>query len=328
MQAQGIDPNVLQICQKEGLAGRDLQALSGGQVNAVYRVDGEYVLRIGKREDARARLKRDSDLLRSLAGEIPVPRVYAFGEHNQVAYQIQQFVLGELLYRLWKDLAPAQQAQIAAQLAEYLQILHRRTGAAFGPAGAGHPPAGTWREYFTGHFNQTVNELRALKIRMQPGFIELAQNYLEDHQAVLEDSMPVQVHSDLTLVNILVDQGKISALLDFEFSLQAPRDFELRPMEAFCLYPNDWTEESNEVFCSADFASFLPLLRRFYPALFDIPHLRQRVNLYHLDDSLSSYLAWRKDNLAAIPPEKMAAKDFYMARITNFIFDNGARMFL
>ncbi len=91
-------------------------------------------------------------------------------------------------------------------------------------------------------------------------------------------------------------------------------------MEAFCLYPNDWAEEINEVYCTADFASFIPLLRRHYPALFEIAHLRTRVNLYQLASALSSYLAWRKDNLSTIPPERMAAKEFYMARITNFIF--------
>jgi hypothetical protein len=99
-------------------------------------------------------------------------------------------------------------------------------------------------------------------------------------------------------------------------------------MESFCLYPNDYAEDENEVFCTADFASFIPLLRKHYPALFETPHLRERVNIYHLEAALSNYLAWRKDNLSTIPPDRMAAKEFYMARTTNFIFRHGARMFL
>ena len=144
---------------------------------------------------------------------------------------------------------------------------------------------------------------------------------------MLQAGVPVLVHGDLSLVNILADQGKLSALLDFEYALQAPADYELWVTESFCLYPNDYAEEDHEDYCSADFASFIPLLRKHYPALFEIPHLRERVNIYHLAAALSNYLAWRKDNLSRIPPDKMAAKEFYMARITNFIFRNGTRMF-
>jgi len=173
-----------------------------------------------------------------------------------------------------------------------------------------------------------VDEIRARNIRMAPGFLELAEGYFEDHRHVLEGGIPVQVHSDLTLVNVLVENGKISAILDFEYALQATRDYDLWVMEAFCLYPNDWAEEGNEVFCSADFASFFPLLQRHYPEIFETPHLRERVNIYQLETTLSSYLAWRKDNSSTIPPDQMDAKEFYMARITNFIFSRGTRMFV
>jgi len=48
---------------------------------------------------------------------------------------------------------------------------------------------------------------------------------------------------------------------------------------------------------------------------------------YHLAGALGSYLAWRKDNLDRIPSDQTAAKDFYMARISNFVFRNGIRLF-
>ena len=179
----------------------------------------------------------------------------------------------------------------------------------------------------SGWFKRSLGEIEKLKIQMMPGFIDLAVNYFDENKHVLENSVPALIHGDLTMVNILVDQGKISAILDFEYSIQAPRDYELWVMEAFCLYPNDWAEEMDELHCTADFASFIPLLHKHYPELFEIPHLRTRVNIYQLESALSSYLSWRKDNLSTIPPERMAARDFYMSRITNFINRHGVRMF-
>jgi hypothetical protein len=131
----------------------------------------------------------------------------------------------------------------------------------------------------------------------------------------------------MNLGNILVENERVSAILDFEFALQAPADYELQAIEAFCLYPNDWAEEGNEVFCTADFASLIPLIRKHYPELFEIHNLRERLNVYHVYSALNSYLEWRKANLSTIPPERMAAKEFYMGRFWNILYDAGARMF-
>ena len=79
-------------------------------------------------------------------------------------------------------------------------------------------------------------------------------------------------------------------------------------MEDFCLYPNDYAEEENENFCAADFTGFFQLLGKVYPALFEIEHVRERLDIYHLLAALNDYLEWRKANLATIPPASLAAK--------------------
>jgi hygromycin-B 7''-O-kinase len=315
------------ICRKEGIPCRDIQALSGGQVNAVFEVDGKWVLRIGAREDAGQRLQRETILLRSLAGRLPVANVLAFGEEQGFFYQVQEFMPGQKLYAIWKDLSTGEQDSIAAQLAGSLKILH---SASFSDFSEGRPDSGhyaTWSDYLSAVFYETVEEIRGLNIRMTPGLIETAVEYFEEHKHVLQDGVPTLVHSDMTLVNILAENGKVTAILDFEFARQAPADYELLAIEAFCLYPNDWAEAENEVFCTADFANFIPLMRKHYPELFVVPNLRERVNIYHVYTALSSYLEWRKANLSTIPAERMAAKGFYMGRVWNILYDNGARLF-
>ena len=315
------------ICAKEGIISRNIRALSGGQVNQVFLIDDEYVLRIGAREDAFQRLKQETELLQSLNNNIPVPKIFAFGQHDGLVYQIQRFLPGQKLISVWKHLPPEVQDNLAAELASYLKILHCMPLASSGYASQNAQRYDTWVDLLSDKFKHILEEIKTLNIRMVPGFIELAVNYFDENKQVLEDNAPALLHGDLTMVNILVDEGKISAILDFEYSMQAPKDYELLVMEAFCLYPNDWAEEIDEVYCTADFASFIPLLQKHYPELFETPHLRKRVNLYHLVSALDSYLAWRKDNLSTIPPDRMDAKEFYMARITNFIFRNGTRMF-
>ena len=315
------------ICQKEGIDCRSVEVLTGGQVNQVYRVNEALIVRVGARDDAFARLEHETDLLRRFAGKIPVPEVLSFGQHEGHVYQIQRALAGQKLYLLWKNLRPEAQEAIAADLAGALQVLHSESAPQFGLARPDAPCFDAWADFLTAKFQQTLEELRELNIAMAPGFVEQATEYFESHKHVLAGGIPALLHGDLTLVNLLADGGRLSALLDFEYAVYAPIDYELWTLEAFCLYPNDWAEEEHEVYSSADFASLFSLLRRHYPALFEVPHLRERVDLYHLDAALGSYLSWRKDNLATIPPERMAGKEFYMARITNFTFRHGARMF-
>ena len=315
------------ICQKEGIPCQTIQVLSGGQVNAVFLVDGKHILRIGAREDAGQRLERETILLQNLAGQLPVAKVLAFGQEQGFFYQVQQFMPGQKLYAIWKDLSADGQDAIAAELAASLKILHSANFSDFGEGRQDSQRYATWIDYLTDKFQHTVEEIRDLQIRMVPGFIEMAVNYFEEHKHVLQEGVPTLVHSDMNLGNVLAENGKVSAILDFEFALQAPADYELQAIEAFCLYPNDWTEEDNEVFCTDDFANFIPLLRKHYPGLFSIRNLRERLDIYHVYAALSSYLAWRRANLSTIPPERMAAKEFYMGRVWNIVYDAGARMF-
>ena len=72
-----------------------IQPLSGGQVNQVFLVNGQYVIRVGAREDAFERLRCETELLRQLTGQIPVTAVLAFGHQEEHVYQIQEFVSGQ-----------------------------------------------------------------------------------------------------------------------------------------------------------------------------------------------------------------------------------------
>jgi len=322
-----VETFVRKICQQEGINVQQIQVLGGGQVNAVFQIDNNYVVRIGARENAWQRLQRETELLQSLADEIPVPRIYAFGQQDGFVYQIQHYVPGQNLFAIWTELEPQVQANLVAELVAYLKILHKRVGPYFGYAHADTPQYATWADFLEANFQRTLAEIADLQIRMVPGFLELAITYFADHKHVLPAATPVQIHGDLTLVNMLADHGKLAALLDFEYALYAPSDYELWTIEAFCLYPNDWAPADNEVFCATDFANFIQLLRKHYPELFATPHLRERVNLYHLEGNLRSYLAWRKANLSTIPADKMAAKEFYMAHITNFSSTKGIKLF-
>ena len=319
---------VRKICQKEGLSVGTIQMLSGGQVNQVYQIDAAYVVRMGPTEKSFQRLAQEKDLLQRIAGLVPVPGILAFGELDGFVYQVQAFIAGQKLHTLWRDLSPNAQEGIVAELAAHMQMLHKLRFSDYGYLHLPDQRCASWPEFLTGQFKQSCAEIETLKIPIDPALLDLASAYFEQHEHVLAAGVPTLVHGDLWPGNILVENGRITAILDFEFAAYAPADFELLKLEDFCLYPNDYAEEDHEIYCTADFAGFFPLLRKHYPALFETPFLRERMNLYLLESALGDFLAWRKAIVGTIPLTSPAAMNFILARISNAVFSHGARMFM
>jgi len=319
-----MDTIVAAICERENLRANTITRLSGGQINHVYLVDDRYIVRIGARENACRRLKRETALLQSLVHDLPVPRVLALGQHKDYAYQVQTFIEGEPLHHLWPDLPPGQKAHLVGELATYLQTLHANAYPGFGPHGD-EDHHQSWSEFCKANFYNTLADFQALNLVIPPAILKKITDNFKHHKHVLHAAEPVLVHGDLWPGNILVNNGSISAILDFEFAAQAPRDYELMLIEQFCLYPNDFAEEDNAIYTTADFADFFQLLKQHYPALFAVRDLRERLNLYHIIYSLEACVAWQKTQ-----PQ---TKERYLpiqplAKVLNFLSAHGTRMTL
>jgi aminoglycoside phosphotransferase (APT) family kinase protein len=230
---------------------------------------------------------------------------------------------GESLHRLWVTLSEKEQDAIIAQLAACMQALHAWTHPLFGLLATPQLHQPTWHGWLGNRFRQSVEKLRRLESVFPPAILAQVENHFLERQDLLEARKAVLVHHDLWPGNILVQQGKITAILDFEFATWAPPEYELLLIEQFCLYPNDFVEEERATYACSDFASFIQRLRAQAPALFSDPDLRHRLDLYHIEYVLSAYLAWmerqaeRQAGLAVNP----------VAKVLNFLFEDGVRLF-
>jgi Ser/Thr protein kinase RdoA (MazF antagonist) len=87
----------------------------------------------------------------------------------------------------------------------------------------------------------------------------------------------VVLHGDCTPANVMVRDGRVVALLDFEWSRRGPRDIEVT-LPAFSAW--------------ADGPPMLPWLTEFYPELFDVPGFEQRHWFYRAGFALRGLIHW------------------------------------
>ena len=320
--------HITQICLTEHLDSSSLHPLGGGQINDIYIYKDELILRVARTPADSLRLSQEARLLQHIrhhtGGTVPVPEILTVGEQDGRAYQIQRRLPGEKLHHLWPRLEPAQKEHVMTQLGACLESLHSLTFDTYGWFRTPEQIYPDWPVYIEQHYRTALDTL----VNLSPGFsapiLRTAARFLEERLPLLAGSCPTLVHADLWPGNLLAASGQLTGILDFEFAFRAPRDYELVLIEDFCLYPNDFVERDFGVCSSADYADFFQLLVRFTPALFAVPHLRQRLDLYHVLFNLELYAGWRKANPGAEECGYLLAK---LARVTNMLFGHGARMF-
>ena len=103
------------------------------------------------------------------------------------------------------------------------------------------------------------------------------------------------VHADAHFGNILWDDGRISALLDFEAARPAPPDLELDAVLRFAREPElfDWPSLPVNL-TRRDLAGFVDWLGDSYPAIFSHPQLDARLGVYEA--------LWQLVQLLHFPP--------------------------
>ncbi len=312
---------VKQVLGQHNIIADALTPLTGGQVNLIYKVDNKFILRIGRDSDSALRLKHETETFEALKGRVPIPEIVYFGEYEGSTYQIQKFIDGELLTRIWTTIKPTQKEDLVKEMISYLKNLHQIYFSDFGLQYS-NKNYGCWADYWEDKIDRIKTRLHKIETYLPEDLLDLVFEYFNKNKRLLENDGAVFVHGDFWPGNILVHKGRVSGFLDFEFAIQAPKEYELLSLETFCLYPNDYEEQ--ERFTTADFADLAILVKKYYPEIFETQNLRKKLDLYQMIKAIDSHVSY-------LERHSLTPKKYYpvnpIAKITNFLYEEGARVF-
>jgi scyllo-inosamine 4-kinase len=248
---------------------------------------GEHVLRVCWRGDP-GRLERELLVAAHLPEGVPYPPVVGGGRDQGLSWTVTRRLPGSALSGLWDALAPGVRRAAISRHAHILQTLHAwQPPPAVSEAIRRRPPVDPADPATI--VGADVNPLpvsRALLLVkgarrlpfVDPGVVDAVAERFRELRAAdpfLTDDLVV-VHGDAGTANLLWHQGRIVALLDFEWVRWGPRDLELAPFIGFMEGPSTvlaWLEED-------------------YPRLFAAPDLVQRLWLYQLAGTLRGLVVW------------------------------------
>jgi aminoglycoside phosphotransferase (APT) family kinase protein len=297
LSASSLPALAARILAANGLGSlQSLAPLAGGQINAAWLLNGEYVLRIRPAEKSGGAFRTESELYARLRRRLPVPGVLAVDCSRAVVdadYMLARRLPGASLTRAWLGSSPGQRERLAAAFADLLREIHaERFPAAGGFVEGELQPAVSWQNYFAVRFERRLGIVRQFQ-GADRGLLAA----IEAHWRRLADSLAAGgeagsaclVHRDLHFGNVLVEGDRITGVLDFEAAVAGPPDYELDQLGRFFRYPQLFVEpELAPAATRAGFAAAWPLLRRHYLELFAVPRLADRLALYSLEYDLAA----------------------------------------
>ncbi len=218
---------------------------------------GPYVLRIHAKG---GELARAATLLRYLPRGIPHATVIAAGDD----WIVQRRVEGDPLELIWESLGEAKQRAAAQQLAAILINLHQTRVSGMPSLSPG---------WFTSILPADVLAL-ATRLRDQPeidrALIDAAATLTR--RTMVDVTPPLRwgfIHRDLSFDHVLWKEDRITALLDFENAVYAPRELELEAL---------WRNNASP--------ALRGWLQEDYPLLFSEAGLDRRLKLYGIERDL------------------------------------------
>lgn len=209
-----------QIFQQYGLEFKTA-VRAGGWTNAVW-FNGDLVLRVSLVKDS-VRIRHEIQLSQFLPAAVGYPVNVSYGVIDGFEWSISKRITGKNLSDTWPHLTWAERTICVRQIWDIIQAVHTADIEKADELSARSP----W--YSTLNADVILNKLKHYAengIFTSEQFTALS-DILQRFWNRFNKSMLVLNHGDITMDNILWNDGQIVSLMDFEHSVIAPAEIDL-----------------------------------------------------------------------------------------------------
>lgn len=265
----------------------NIPRFASGQINRVYDINEKYVLKIeGDIERKKGLFKHQPEITEKLldAG-VKVPRIIDYGEVDGNEYLLMEKVRGMNLSYKWLKFNDSQRENIIIQLAEQLQKIHSIVFGNFALPMCRKERFSNFQEAVKDSIQFEKIDKMKLNNNLRGCMEYLEEFYEKNISSISNNEESVLVHNDFHFENIFCIEDQITGIIDWDWSCQAPRDYELWKLVDYFYNPADYVEEGLE----SAYSQYVPkneikVLRKNYPKLFEADALCEKIRLYFLEN--------------------------------------------
>ncbi|UYO95778.1 aminoglycoside phosphotransferase family protein [Microbacterium sp. M28] len=291
---QPAEPVLLRTLEAAGLPTNGSFTPKAGWVSRAW-IGDDIIVRVNNREQFRDAYRHEARVVDLLDGtEVPHARHIADGDGPDGTWYVSERLPGRTLHEAWPSMDSGTRRSTIESLGAALHALHRV------PAPEGlRPPwmidalAGDpWPAFHPPTVDAALHHLDAAQQRpdRDEQLLAIVSDWIHDRLVLFARDEPVLVHGDVHGSNVMVDQGRVTGLIDFAEALAQAADAELDTILRWCALASAYPPTpAGQGLSPSSLAQVPEWLRGAYPDLFASGHLRERLNFYDMNRELALY---------------------------------------
>jgi len=229
-----FSPKTLQqICGKHNLGKiQNLSYSQSGMVNPCIFINDAYVVRFNVRDPQIPKFRREKMAMELLKeNKILVPEVIALDESRTISphdFLICKKIKGQELYQVWETLDEKIQTELCGEMGGILAKIHQVHLPKFGAILPDGLQFDKWSDCVLHKLQLAIEEAKALRLFEAEKHQQVLQIF--DNHTTLFDTVEKAslVHNDYHLGNMIVNEGHIAGILDFEWSFAGDPEYDFR----------------------------------------------------------------------------------------------------
>lgn len=251
-----------------------IEEVNAGFNNSIFDVNDTFIIKVCDNIEKEKLFDTEANFYNSNKDNNNIPTLYKFDKSKSVipyVYEIIEKVNGKTVYYHWYKMNEQEREKLIQKIVKILQKIHLK-----------NYPEYNWSENIKNKILDSFNQTTDMFSEKEKAIILKS---LDKYDEILSDNKFCLIHNDLHFDNILIDNNKNIKLIDFNDSIIAPFDFDLRLLYMSVKTPWKWANiEMDPYQKPEDYKHLFEYIKKYYKELNNVKHLDERMLVYRILD--------------------------------------------
>jgi len=251
---------------------QSIEEINAGFNNHIFNINNKYIIKICADETKENLFDIEANFYNKNKDNENIPKLYKYDKSKTIVpyvYEIIEKVNGKSVYYYWYKMNENERENFIKRLVDILKQIHKNEYKSY-----------DWSNHIKERILSSYNKTK-YKFNEEEKNIILTS--LNNYDEILIDNRFSLIHNDLHFDNILLDNKNNIKLIDFNDSIIAPFDYDLRIFYMCVTLPWKWANiEMDPYQLPKDYINLFNYIKKYYTELNDIKYLNERMIIYFI----------------------------------------------